>query len=382
VRVLVIGGGGREHALCLSLSRDPEVTALFCAPGNPGIAQLATTVPLTSAVGVATQVSADLVVAKQVMAAAGVPTAGHWEARTPDEVSAVLDRLAPPYVVKHDELAAGKGVIVTADRADAERHAVGHHVVIEEFLDGPEVSLFCLSDGVAVVPLLPAQDFKRVGDADTGPNTGGMGAYAPLLWAPADLVIDVVERVVRPTIAELDRRGVPFSGLLYVGLALTSAGIKVVEFNVRFGDPETQAVLALLETPLAGLLLATATGALAAHPPLRWLDASAVTVVVACAGYPDSPRTGDRVDGIEMTNGVEVLHAGTACVDGELVTSGGRVLSVTAVAPDLRAARQSAYAEVAKIAIDGSHYRSDIAEAAAAGQAHGTAAANDQTESR
>jgi phosphoribosylamine--glycine ligase len=411
VRVLVIGGGGREHALCLALSRDPAVTALFCTPGNPGIAEVAIVVPLTTAVDVAQRAVADLVVvgpeaplvegvadelraggfavfgpsaaaaelegskafAKQVMADSGVPTAGYWVATTAAEVTEVLDRLAPPYVVKHDELAAGKGVVVTADRVEAERHAAGHRVVIEEFLDGPEVSLFCLTDGTAVVPLVPAQDFKRVGDGDTGPNTGGMGAYAPLPWAPADLVDEVVERIVRPTIAAMARRGTPFSGLLYVGLALTSKGPKVVEFNVRFGDPETQAVLALLETPLAGLLLATANGTLGAHPPLRWRAGSAVTVVMAAAGYPVEPRTGDPISGLAEITGVDVLHAGTAYVAGELVTSGGRVLSVTAVAEDLAAARQSAYAAIERIAIDGSHFRTDIAE---------RAAADEQTESR
>jgi phosphoribosylamine--glycine ligase len=406
VRVLVIGGGGREHALCLALSRDPSVTTLTCAPGNPGIARLAATLPLTDPVAVATDAAADLVVvgpeaplvdgvgdalrasgfvvfgpsgaaaqlegskafAKQVMAAAGVPTAGYWEASTPDEVAAVLDRLDPPYVVKHDELAAGKGVVVTSDRAEAERHAAGHRVVIEEYLDGPEVSLFCLTDGTTVVPLLPAQDFKRVGDGDEGPNTGGMGAYAPLPWAPKDLSDEVVERVVRPTIAELARRGTPYSGLLYCGLALTSRGMEVVEFNVRFGDPETQAVLALLETPLGGLLHAVATGTLADHPPLHWRDGSAVTVVVAASGYPAAPRTGDEIVGLDAVEDVDVLHAGTAYDDGRLVTSGGRVLSVTATGPDLAAARQSAYAAVDKIEIVGAHHRTDIAAKAASDQ--------------
>jgi phosphoribosylamine--glycine ligase len=409
VRVLVIGGGGREHALCLALSRDPAVTTIVCAPGNPGIAKLATTRPLTDAVEIATAMQADLVVvgpeaplvagvadalrvagfatfgpsaaaaqlegskafAKQVMAAAGVPTATHWQASSPVQVAAILDTLDPPYVVKHDELAAGKGVIVTDDRQAAERHAAGHTVVIEEYLDGPEVSLFCLTDGDAVVPLLPAQDFKRVGDGDRGPNTGGMGAYAPLPWAPADLADDVVEQVVRPTIAEMARRGTPFAGLLYVGLALTAGGIRVVEFNVRFGDPETQAVLALLETPLAGLLLAVATGTLAAHPPLRWRPGAAVTVVLAAAGYPADPRLGDAITGLENAAGagVDVLHAGTAYSDGAvgdgLVTSGGRVLSVTAVGPSLAAARESAYSGLSAVAFDGAHYRSDIAERAA-----------------
>jgi phosphoribosylamine--glycine ligase len=415
VRVLVIGGGGREHALCLALSRDPSVEALFCAPGNPGIAEVATTLPLTDAVEVATSTAADLVVvgpeaplvagvadelraagfivfgpsaaaallegskafAKQVMADAGVPTAGHWVAATAGEVTGVLDRLAPPYVVKHDELAAGKGVVVTDDRGEAERHAAGHRVVIEEYLDGPEVSLFCLTDGVTVIPLVPAQDFKRVADGEQGPNTGGMGAYAPLPWAPAGLVDEVVERVVRPTIAELARRGAPFSGLLYVGLALTSRGVRVVEFNVRFGDPETQSVLALLKTPLGGLLLATASGTLADHPPLEWRDGAAVTVVIAASGYPADPRSGDAITGLDTVVGVDVAHAGTSYVANRLVTSGGRVLSVTAVGASLSAARESAYAEIAKIGIAGSHHRTDIAAQAAAGDAAAQAAADD-----
>jgi phosphoribosylamine--glycine ligase len=390
--------------LCLALARDPWVSALFCAPGNPGIAEIASTLPLRDPVETALSVEADLVVigpeaplvdgmadelraagfdvfgpgqraaqlegskafAKDVMAAAGVPTAGHWVATTPAEVAAVLDGLEPPYVVKHDELAAGKGVVVTDDRAEAERHAEGHRVVIEEYLDGPEVSLFCLTDGETVAPLIPAQDFKRVNDGDEGPNTGGMGAYAPLPWAPPGLVDEVVERVVRPTIAELARRDAPFSGLLYVGLALTSRGVKVVEFNVRFGDPETQSVLALLDTPLGSLLQATATGDLDEQPPLQWRDGSAVTVVVASSGYPQSPRTGDEITGLDLVAGADVAHAGTAMDGDRLVTSGGRVLAVTAVGATLTAARESAYAEVAKISIDGSHYRTDIAAKAAA----------------
>jgi phosphoribosylamine--glycine ligase len=316
----------------------------------------------------AAQLEGSKAFAKQVMAEAGVPTAGHWVATTPGEVAAVLGRLDPPYVVKHDELAAGKGVVVTDDRAEAQRHAEGHRVVIEEYLDGPEVSLFCLTDGITVVPLVPAQDFKRVGDGDLGPNTGGMGAYAPLPWAPAGLADEVVDRVVRPTLAAMARRGTPFAGLLYVGLALTSRGTKVVEFNVRFGDPETQSVLALLATPLGGLLHATATGTLADHPPLEWRDGSAVTVVLASAGYPASPRTGDEIVGLDRLSEVDIAHAGTAADGDRLVTSGGRVLAVTAVGPTLNAARESAYAEIAKIEIDGAHHRTDIAAAAAAAE--------------
>jgi phosphoribosylamine--glycine ligase len=399
VRVLVIGGGGREHALCLALSRDPSVEALFCAPGNPGIAQVAQLLIEADPVAAAKAANADLVVvgpeaplvagvaddlraegfvvfgpsapaaelegskafAKEVMAAAGVPTASHYTCTTPEEVAAALDATGAPYVVKHDELAAGKGVVVTDDRDAAIAHAAGHRVVIEDYLDGPEVSLFLITDGTTIVPLIPAQDFKRVNDDDEGPNTGGMGAYAPLPWAPAGLVDEVVETVARPTIEEMANRGTPFSGLLYAGLALTSKGVRVVEFNVRFGDPETQSVLSLLATPLSGLLHAAATGTLASHPPLEWRDGASVTVVVASSGYPDAPRTGDEIAGLDEISGADVLHAGTAVVDGRLVTSGGRVLAVTAVGPDLKAARELVYDAVAHVKIDGSHYRTDIA---------------------
>ena len=403
MKVLVIGSGGREHALCLALSQDSSVEALFCAPGNPGIAELATLLPGGDWLEAARSAAADLVVigpeaplvagaaddlraagfavfgpsaaaaqlegskafAKEVMVAAGVPTAGYRRCTTADEVAAALDEYGAPYVVKHDELAAGKGVVVTDDRAAALAHAEGHTVVVEEYLDGPEVSLFCITDGEAVVPLIPAQDSKRVGDNDEGPNTGGMGAYAPLPWAPPGLVDEVVERVVHPTLKEMARRGTPFSGLLYVGLALTSRGVKVVEFNARFGDPETQSVLALLSSPLGELLNAAATGTLAQHEPLRWRKGAAVTVVLAASGYPANPRFGDSIEGLWEITGADVLHAGTARDGDRLVTSGGRVLAVTAVGADLTAARQSAYDAVELIRFDGAHYRSDIALRAA-----------------
>jgi phosphoribosylamine---glycine ligase len=401
MRVLVIGSGGREHALCVALAADPQVTALVCAPGNAGTAMVAEqrAVDVANAAAVAdlaAAVAADLVVigpevplvagaadavrgrgiacfgptaaaaeieaskafAKDVMAAAGVPTARAWVCTDAESVAERLAALKPPFVVKHDGLAAGKGVLVTDDRRAAERHAEGHRVLIEEYLDGPEVSLFCVTDGEAVLPLVPAQDFKRVGDDDAGPNTGGMGAYAPLPWAPDGLVDDVVARIIRPTLAELATRGTPFSGLLYVGLALTAGGPKVVEFNARFGDPETQVVLALLETPLAGLLYAAATGRLADHPPLRWSTGSAVTVVVAAAGYPGAARSGDVITGAELPG---VLHAGTRRrQDGAVVSSGGRVLSVVGTGDTLAAARAAAYDRVGKIDLAGSHFRTDI----------------------
>ncbi|MEV6374017.1 phosphoribosylamine--glycine ligase [Micromonospora musae] len=411
MRVLLVGGGGREHALALGLASDPAVTQLIAAPGNPGIAEVAElrAVEPTDPVAVAAlavETGVDLVVvgpeaplvagvadavrakgiavfgpsgeaarlegskafAKDVMTAAGVPTARAYTCTDPESVARALDEFGAPYVVKNDGLAAGKGVVVTDDRALAEDHAREcGRVVIEEYLAGPEVSLFVVTDGEAAVPLLPAQDFKRIGDGDTGPNTGGMGAYAPLPWAPSDLVDEVMRDVVHPTLAELRRRGVPFSGLLYVGLAMTANGPRVIEFNARFGDPETQVVLALLETPLAGLLHASATGTLVEHPPLRWRDGAAVTVVVASPGYPGTPRTGDVITGADRPG---VIHAGTArrAGDGELVSAGGRVLSATATGPDLAAARDAAYELVRGIGLAGSQHRTDIAAAAADGQ--------------
>lgn len=417
VRILVIGGGAREHALCHALSRDPEVTALHCAPGNAGIAEVATVHPVDALDGAAVaalagELDAALVVvgpeaplvagvadavreagipvfgpsrdaarlegskafAKDVMAAAGVPTARSHVCTTAEQIDAALDAFGAPYVVKDDGLAAGKGVVVTEDRAQAREHALAcERVVIEEFLDGPEVSLFAVTDGTTVVPLQPAQDFKRAYDGDAGPNTGGMGAYSPLPWAPPGLVDEVMATVLEPTVAELRRRGTPFSGLLYAGLAVTSRGVRVIEFNARFGDPETQAVLARLRTPLSRLLYAAATDELAALPPLRWSEGAAVTVVIASEGYPAAPRTGDPITGLDAVAEVDgpdayVLHAGTKRgADGAVLSAGGRVLSVTATGADLTAARTRAYAAVGRVELKGSHYRKDIAEAAALG---------------
>jgi phosphoribosylamine---glycine ligase len=423
VRVLVIGSGAREHALCVALLSDPAVSALACAPGNAGTARIAPPPPGGKALPVADPVAvaglarewrADLVVvgpevplvagaadavreagiacfgpsaeaaqlegsksfAKHVMTAAGVPTARSWAVGGPAELETALDEVAAltggaPFVVKDDGLAAGKGVVVTSDREAAAAHGrrvldAGGAVLVEEYLDGPEVSLFAVTDGTTVLPLVPAQDHKRRDDGDAGPNTGGMGAYAPLPWAPPGLVDEVLATVLQPTVDEMARRGETFSGLLYAGLALTSRGVRVVEFNARFGDPETQVVLPLLETPLGGLLHAAATGTLDAHPPLRWRDGAAVTVVVAAPGYPEAPRTGDPITGAD---GEGVLHAGTALTaDGAVVSAGGRVLAVTAVGTDLAAARRTAYERVAGVRLADAHWRTDIALAAVEGR--------------
>lgn len=329
-----------------------------------------TGIPCFGPSGDAAQLEGSKAFAKEIMAAAGVPTAAARVCVGEAEASAALDEFGPPYVVKDDSLAAGKGVIVTYNRSEALAHAVAcDRVVIEEFLDGPEVSLFAVTDGTTVVALQPAQDFKRAHDYDHGPNTGGMGAYTPLPWAPKGLVEQVQKTVLQPTVDEMARRGTPFVGLLYAGLALTSKGVRVVEFNARFGDPETQPLLALLDSSLYELLHAAASGTLADVEPPRWKDAAAVAVVVAAENYPDKPASGDVIEGIEAAeaiDGVDVIHAGTTRNDaGQLVTSGGRILAVTATAPTLSDARLAAYRGVEQIKIRGSHHRSDIALLAA-----------------
>jgi phosphoribosylamine--glycine ligase len=405
LKVLLIGSGGREHALAAALNRDTTLEELHVAPGNPGIAEIALchaidTSDNSAVVELAKKLNIDLVVvgpekplvngladalnkaniacfgpskaaaqiegskdfAKQVMRDAGVPTAKSFTCNSRGEIEKALDTFGAPYVVKHDGLAAGKGVVVTEDRDLAIEHALlSPQVVIEEFLDGPEVSLFGISDGTTVIAMQPAQDFKRAFDGDLGPNTGGMGAYSPLPWAPDEIMEETLDQVLNPTIQEMAARGTPFVGLLYAGLALTSRGTKVIEFNARFGDPETQVLLPRLKTPLAQLLYAAATKNLQNFGALEWSDDSAVTVVLASSGYPTDPKIGEAITGIQTNENSYVFHAGTELRDGVLHSSGGRVLTVTGLGSDLTQARDAAYRTISRISLPGSHYRSDIA---------------------
>ena len=405
MKVLLIGSGGREHALAAALNRDPKLEELHVAPGNPGISEIALCHQLdikdnNAILSLAQSLKVDLVVvgpevplvngvadvlakakipcfgpskaaaqlegskdfAKQVMRDAGVPTAKSYTCNSKEEIEKALDAFGAPYVVKHDGLAAGKGVVVTDDRALALEHALqSSQVVIEEFLDGPEVSLFGISDGHYVLPMQPAQDFKRAFDGDLGPNTGGMGAYSPLPWAPDEIIEETLSQVLNPTVQEMAARGTPFVGLLYAGLALTSHGTRVIEFNARFGDPETQVLLPRLNSPLAQLLLAAATGKLKEFGDLNWSDESAVTVVLASQGYPAAPASGEPIMGIKPNDHSFVFHAGTAIRDGILHSAGGRVLTITGIGSDLTEARDAAYRTISQISLAGSHYRSDIA---------------------
>ena len=424
MKILVLGSGAREHAIILALRAETAEHEIFVAPGNAGIAHDATPVTLDMLDGAAVtsfanEHAVDLVVvgpeaplvagvadvlrahgipvfgpgkaaaqlegsksfAKRIMDAAGVPTGRAVRATTTAQVEAAFDDLGAPHVVKADGLAAGKGVIVTSDRAEALAHAEHYlpsgPVLIEEFLSGPEVSLFFLSDGDTVRALSPAQDFKRAFDGDEGPNTGGMGAYSPLPWlaeqfgSEREFVDLVTEQVAMPVIRQLDAEGTPFIGLLYAGLILTPAGVKVIEFNARFGNPETQIVLPHLRTPLSQLLLAAASGNLEGQPQPEFSDDVAITVVLASEGYPEAPQTGRQIAGLAdaaSVEGVRIVHAATAGPDapgGDLVATGGRVLNVVAVGSDFATARTRAYAAMGRIDLDGAHYRRDIAAAVA-----------------
>jgi phosphoribosylamine--glycine ligase len=410
MKILLVGSGGREHALALGLEADPACTELHVAPGNPGIEDLAILHPVAlndnaAIAALAQSLKVDLVVigpevplvngvtdairaigipvfgpskaaaqlegskdfAKGVMRDAGVPTAMSFTCTTEAEINKALDAFGAPYVVKDDGLAAGKGVVVTDNRELALKHALScTRVVIEEFLDGPEISLFGVSDGRNVLPMEPAQDFKRAYDGDKGPNTGGMGAYSPLPWAPENIVEETYEKVLAPMIAEMAARGTPFVGLLYAGLALTKNGLKVIEFNARFGDPETQVLIPRLQTPLATLLFKAATDNLD-DMVLTWRDESAVTVVVASEGYPDAPKNGTSID-IPTCGDVTFYHAGTSNSKGELVSSGGRILTVTGLGKNLAEAREKVYEWLPKVLIENSFYRSDIALSASKGE--------------
>ena len=404
MKILLVGSGGREHALGLGLDADPACTSLHVAPGNPGIAEFAQCHPIdissnSEIVALALEIAADLVVigpelplvngladdlrrlkiavfgpskaaaqlegsktfAKEVMSDAGVLTAQSFTCSNKAEYEKALDTFGAPYVVKDDGLAGGKGVVVTHNRQEALAHAVAcKRVVIEEFLNGPEVSLFGISDGVSILAMQPAQDFKRSGDNDAGQNTGGMGAYSPLPWAPSDIVEDTYTQVLAPIIAEMNARGTPFVGLLYAGLALTDRGTRVIEFNVRFGDPETQVLIPLLKTPLAMLLYKAATVGLA-DTVLEWRDESAVAVVLAAEGYPTAPLSGGTISPFPAIENVQIFHAGTSRSEQGLVSSGGRVLTVTGVGSDLTEARDRAYRAISQISLPGSFYRNDIA---------------------
>ena len=404
MKILLVGSGGREHALALGLKADPTCTDLHVAPGNPGIAALATLHPLVltdndAICALAQELQADFVIigpevplvngaadvlrsagfvvfgpskaaaqlegskdfAKGVMRDAGVPTSRSFTCTQQSEIENALDTFGAPYVVKDDGLAAGKGVVVTTDRALALAHALAcTRVVIEEYLAGPEISLFGISDGRNILPMQPAQDFKRAFDNDEGPNTGGMGAYSPLPWAPDDIVEETYKKVLAPMIAEMAARGTPFVGLLYAGLALTDSGIRVIEFNARFGDPETQVLIPRLMTPLAALLYKAATDNLD-DEVLQWRDESAVTVVLAAQGYPESPKTGDAISKVPEIDKAQIYHAGTTKSGDSLLSSGGRVLTVTGSGSDLTEARDRAYRAISQIELKGSFYRSDIA---------------------
>lgn len=417
MKILVLGQGAREHAIVKALVRTgTPASDVIVAPGNAGIALdvrceptlnpnnpldvvkfalehgtelaiIGPEAPLIAGVsdalrseGIAVfgpsqqaaQLEGSKSFAKEVMAAAGVPTGMARECSTIEEVISAMDDFGAPYVIKADGLAAGKGVIVTSDRDAAIEHAqkfIAMGILVEEFLDGQEVSLFFLSDGHSVVPLTPAQDFKRAYDNDEGPNTGGMGAYSPLPWLPAGFVEEVEEKVALPTIQEMSRLGAPFIGLLYCGLIITKRGIRVIEFNARFGDPETQVVLRRLNSSLSNLLYKAATGHLEGVSDPEFNKEVAITVVLASEGYPDTSAPNRPIYGIGDAEaaGVEVCHASTApAVDetgADLVftATGGRVLSIVSTGKDFAGARAQAYAGIEKIQLQGSHYRKDIA---------------------
>ena len=408
MKILVIGGGGREHALCWKLKQSPLVTGLFCCPGNPGIARVATCIA-GDALDAAQQVGADFVVVgpevplaagivdqlaalgipafgpnkeaaqlegskifcKQLLSKYGIPTGDFEVFDDPESARAYLqDRDAElPVVLKADGLAAGKGVVVAKNSAEAiaavdEMAAIGNNsrLLVEECLTGEEVSLIALTDGENLVPMVAAQDHKRVGEGDTGPNTGGMGCYSPVPAFPDELRQTCIETILKPTVQALKAEGIDYRGALYAGLMLTPDGPKVLEYNCRFGDPETQVIMPRLQSDILPLLLASARvpGYDLAQLPCEWTEDAAVCVVMAAYGYPGEVRKGDAISGLDAAGEAIVFHAGTAARDDDVVTSGGRVLGVSALGSDFQTARANAYAAVDQIHFEGAHFRRDI----------------------
>ncbi len=415
MNILLLGGGGREHALAWKLAQSPGLDTLYAAPGNPGIAQHATLVDLDAAdhravldfcirhsiglvvigpeaplvdgladnlrtMGVpvfgpnrkAAQLEGSKGFTKDLCKRANIPTAAYVRVTSKDGAIAALDDFALPVVIKADGLAAGKGVIIAQSREEALEAldsmfsgafgAAGEEVVLEEFMTGEEASFFALTDGSAILPFGSAQDHKRVGDGDTGPNTGGMGAYSPARILTPDLEQQVIDTIIRPTVDSLAAEGMPYSGVLYAGLMLTEAGPKLIEYNARFGDPECQVLMSRFDGDLAALLLAVAQGRLADQGPVALAERAALTVVMAANGYPGTPEKGGRIAGLDAAEraGAKIFHAGTADRNGSLVANGGRVLNVTATGNSVAAAQAAAYAAVDAIDFPSGFCRRDI----------------------
>ncbi|WP_281884612.1 phosphoribosylamine--glycine ligase [Paenibacillus sp. YYML68] len=417
MRILVVGGGGREHAICWALKKSPKVRELYCAPGNGGIAAVAECVPIAvnqfeelaqfavdhtidllvigpddplsegivdvlEARGLAVFgprqnaaiIEASKVFTKELFKKYNIPTAAYESFDAYEPARAYLDQLKPPYVIKADGLAAGKGVIIAQSIEEAEKALYdimvvkvfgdsGNQVVIEEFLTGQEMSILSFVDGEVVRPMVPAQDHKAVFDGDQGPNTGGMGTYTPLPHIPQSIIDEAIETIIKPTAKAMVAEGRPFRGVLFAGLMITADGPKTIEFNARFGDPETQVVLPRLKTDLLDIFLATVNGRLD-QMDIQWSEEAAVCVILASPGYPASYPKGLPIEGLDDAGDALVFHAGTVLKDGGYVTSGGRVLGITGLGADIAEARAKAYAAADRIRFEGKHYRTDIAKKA------------------